>query len=576
VASVPGSPRSRQRQGRRTSRTREDPVVTTPPPAPERELGDVPIETGHYFELLRRNRLLIALVALGVTLAALVLAFALSDTYRSTARILLDSAADPLEPSDADSVARRLATAERIVMTPRILAAAAQAVEGETARTLEEKVEGVADADANIIDVTASDEVPVESARIANAVATAFIADQRRIARQDIEQTRAALRARLRALGTSDVAASQRDALAAQLGELELRAASVGRVFRLVERAEPPEESSTPSPLGVALLGLIAGTVIAVLVVFGRDYLKPQITDAHALGRLVGAPVVARLAPSAGDSRAPDATAVSVESETFRSLRGRSARLLDPNRQQHVVLVTGPLGGVTREAVSAGLARSLAENGQRTLLVATRPGPVWHASTDGARFSVLEDVGARGGESPAEYVASLAKRLAVLSSTSTGVAVLGDAHKLWDEEQGVGYETARAFVETLRGAGYTYVVVDAPPLLETNDSLILAEGADAVVAVAELDEISQATALDMGDALREMNTQILGLIVVDHRSRRLRLPQLLGGSEPVEASAVRVRPWWTDYVVLSELDTSRALADGRWAHPGTTSRQSSS
>jgi polysaccharide biosynthesis transport protein len=575
VASVPGSPRSRQRQGRRTSRTRETPVVPTPPPAPERELGDVPIETGHYVELLRRNRLLIALVALGVTLAALVLAVAMSDSYRSTARILLDSSADPLEPSDADSIARRLATAERIVMTPRILAAAAARVSGETARSLEEKVEGAADADANIIDVTASDGEPAESARIANAVATAFIADQRRLALADVRQTRTALRARLEALGSSSVAASQRDALAAQLGELELRAASVGRVFRLVERAEPPEESSTPSPLGVALLGLIAGIVIAVLVVFGRDYLKPQITDAHALGRLVGAPVVARLAPSAGDSRAPDAIAVSVEGEAFRSLRGRAARLLDPSRQQHVVLVTGPLGGLTREAVSAGLARALAENGERTLLVATRPAAVWRTSTDGARYAVLEDVGAGGRESPAEYVASLAKHLALIAGTSTGVAVLADAHKLWDDEQRVGYETARAFIETLRGAGYTHVVVDAPPLLETNDSLILAEGADAVVAVAELDGVSQATALDMGDALREMNTQVLGLIVVEHRTRRVQLPQLLGGREPVEASPARVRPWWTDNVVHSELDASRALADGRWARPGTSQQSSS-
>jgi capsular polysaccharide biosynthesis protein len=488
---------------------------------------------------------LIALIAIAVALAAFGLAFARSDAYESTARVLMDASADPVGPSDADSVARRLATAERIVMTPQVLALAAEDVPGESARSLQEKVEASADPDANIIDVTASDEDRGRVASIANAVATAFIQDQQRLARENVRRTRAALRSRLATLGSSRVEATQREALAARLGDLELRAATAGLVFRLVEQAEGPDETASLNPLGVALLALIAGIVVAVLVVVGRDHLNPQVTDAHELSQLTGSPVVARVSMRPGQRRTPEQAAVSMEDDAYRTLRGRVGRLLDSG-QQHIVLVTSPFSRDGKDAVSAALAHALAETGHRTLLVTTEPPaetPVAAGQT-GERPLVAEAASPGRGEPqvpPSRYVATIPVRI-VNTPVAEHLSILADGHSLWDPRHGLGYESVRAFSKALRGLGYRYVVVDAPSLLESNDSLILSEAADAVVVVGRLDSVTRPTAIDMRSALREMNKRVLGLIVVEPQSRGL--ADVIRGTERDTATPRKVSRWW--------------------------------
>ena len=528
-------------------------------------LADGPIETGHYVEILRRNRRLIALTAIGLAIAVYGLALLQPDTYRSTARIVMDSSADALGPSDADSVARRLATAERLVMTPRVLALAADRVPEESARSLEEKVEATAEPDANIIDVTASDDDEARAAAIANAVSTAFIQDQRRLTRGNLERTGATLRTRLERLGTSDKTAAQRDAIAAQLAQLELRAATAGLAFRLVERAERPDADTTPDPLGVALLGLIAGLVIAVLVVLGRDHLRPQITNARELSRLTGAPIVARLPGRINESRSPARAAMSMESDAFHALRGRVSRFLDPSAQR-VVLITSPDFTPGQEALSAGLARALAETGHGALLVSTQPPATTVVATDGAvvRPRIAHP-------DPSQYVATLAERTRD-TPVAKELSILVDGYSLWDNGRGLSYETVQAFAKAVRGTGHKYVVVDAPPLLETNDSLMLAEAADAIVVVAQLDSITRTTALEVRDVLGEMNPRALGLIVIDPKSRERRRP---AGSDPAEATGDSWQWWMTTPAVAGSLDGSRSGSDGD-APARETARQTSS
>jgi Mrp family chromosome partitioning ATPase len=493
----------------------------------------------------------------------------------------MDSSADPLGPSDSDSVARRLATAERLVMTPRILTRAARSVPGESARSLEEKARATADPDANIIDVTASDEEQDRVASIANAVATAFILDERLLTRENVEQTRATLLSRLEGLGDSAGTASQRDALAAQLGELELRAATADLRFRLVERAEPPDGKASASPLGVALLALIAGLVIAVLVVLGRDYVKPLVTDAHELSRLIGAPVVGRVSARLGDWRAaPDRTAVSMESDAFRTLRGRVGRLLDPSTQ-HVVLVTSPSFTQGKDAVSAALARALAETGHQTLLVSTVSTGATPIAADGAGANDRADVADAGTAEtdgsrvpPSQYVATLPERT-VGAPVAKELSILVDGYLLWDHAYGLGYDTVRALSKALRRTGYKYVVIDAPPLLETNDSLILAEAADEVVVVTQLHSVTRTIALDMRDTLDEMSTRVLGLFVIEPKPRGH--GQRPAGSERADATTGASWPWWTTISGVSDArDGSGPLSHGRSASAPSTARQSSS
>jgi capsular polysaccharide biosynthesis protein len=488
---------------------------------------DEPIEAGHYLVILRRNRRLIALITLGTALVALAAALLLPAVYRTTARIVLNSAADPTAPTDAASVARQLATAQRLVMTPSTLSLAAEGLPGESARSLQEKVEATADPDANIIDVTATDGEQDRVAGIANAVANAFIDEQRRITRDNVETTRAILRSRLESLGTSPETVLQRSAVAEQLAELELRDATAGLVFRLAERAERPDSSTTPAPLGVAVLGLVAGALIALLFVLGRDQLKPQVTDARELSRLIGLPVIARIsAPDLDGSEEPEG--VGLETETFRTLRGRIERMLDPSHK-HVILVTSAIPMTGKDAVSAGLARTLAGTGRPTLLVRADTASTDLPSEDdvpGASFDVRRDGRSLRPVSPSDYVATLVDRAAETPVSST-LSILADGRCLWDPVQGLEHETVRSLTRALRTSEYTYVVVDAPAILESNDTLMLAEAADSVVVVARLADVTRPVVADARDVLREATSRPLGLLAVEAQPQGRNLAALL-------------------------------------------------
>jgi succinoglycan biosynthesis transport protein ExoP len=495
-----------------------------------------PIDVRRYVEVLRRNRRLIAGIVVGVTLVAFGVSLLLPASYSATARILIDNSADPSAPTDAASVVRQLATAQRLVMTPRILARAAERVPGESENSLEKKVVAKADTDANIVNVSASDRDRDGAAAIANAVATAFIDDQRNVASNDLKRARKVILARLASLGSSPNDDAQRNALAARLSDLELRAATADDRFRLAEPAERPDQQASPHPLRTALLALIASIGIAVLVAFGRDQLRPQITGPRELSRATDLPILAWIPDSHLATRDREARTRILEDEAYRALRGRVILQLPPS-PQHVILVTSGAYGQGKSAVSAGLARALAETNHATLLVSAdlaRP-----AIDD--RFDVAQEPGFADillganfrshGRPPVrrdprtgrfESHASIAERIRAASRPVAGhghaeLAILASGTQPSDPARVLTNDAVGTFGNALRQLDFAYVVIDAPPLLATNDSLILGSVTDQIVVVAHLDGLTRPTALDVREVLDEIARPVLGLVVIGAR-----------------------------------------------------------
>ena len=97
---------------------------------------DQPVETGRYVDALRRSKLLIALIVLPLTAAVLLVSLLLAETYRASAKIVLESASDPLQTRDVESAERRLATIDALLTTRETLRRAARRIPGETTATL--------------------------------------------------------------------------------------------------------------------------------------------------------------------------------------------------------------------------------------------------------------------------------------------------------------------------------------------------------------------------------------------------------------------------------------------------------
>ena len=69
-------------------------------------------------------------------------------------------------------------------------------------------------------------------------------------------------------------------------------------------------------------------------------------------------------------------------------------------------------------------------------------------------------------------------------------------------------------MDMIRRLGYTYVIVDATPLLGIADARLLARAADKVLVVGRLERISVPAAMDLRDELGRLGTPILGMVVI--------------------------------------------------------------
>ena len=119
------------------------------------------IEVRRYLDALSRSRWMIAAIVLLVTGVVVVVSLALPNKYTATARLVFEDATTALAPSDEASTQRQLATTERLLTSKQVLDNAAKQVPGASSGDdLAGKVTSSVEQDANIINVSATDEDP--------------------------------------------------------------------------------------------------------------------------------------------------------------------------------------------------------------------------------------------------------------------------------------------------------------------------------------------------------------------------------------------------------------------------------
>lgn len=476
---------------------------------------DQPIETGRYLDALARSKLLIALIVLPLTGVALIASLALPKTYRATSKVVLESAADPLQTRDVASIERRLATIDALLTTRETRRRAARRLRRETARSLADKVSSSVDPAANIINVVATDDTATGAARIANAVATTFLAEQRRAEQQRLERARATLRRVLRPLESrrGEQAATERAAIRERLTDLNVGAATTGSELSLAEAAQPPPDPYSPRPVRNAVFAFFAAAFIATLVVLARAQLKPRVSGSRELSRLLDLPVLTEVPfVRRGLGHRPQ-TVSPVEYEAYQTLQASIRRQL-PATEQRIVLVTSALHGEGKTEVTAALGLVLSQAGQRTWLVsADMRWPKLHELFDVDQEPGLAEVlaGARNGGISGIFELSAAR-------TGSGrLHVLASGRTPRDPAQLLASDALDSFFDEIRQSEYDYVLLDGPPLLGLVDSQVLAQRADGVLIVCRPDQLTPETALAMRELLERLGVEALGLAIVGAR-----------------------------------------------------------
>ena len=487
--------------------------------------GEERVDVRRYLFALRRSRWLIAAIVLGLTGLVLGISLALPSKYQAEATIVQEDIASPLGTASAETAQRELLTTAALLGTNRVLAAAARTTPGETALSLDDKVESSVDEQANIIEVAATDEEPRRAAAIASAVARAFLSERQELERRRIESARQSLLQEVERLRGTPNADAEIGAIRERVSELGVQLAGAGSDLQLAQDAEVPASPSAPRPLRNSLLALFAGIFLGVLVALGRDQLVPRVGDSRDLSRLTDVPVMIEVPYVRGRIGRKASLLTAAENEAYQSLRAAVEVALPPS-EQRVILVSSAVHAEGKTTVTARLGRALAEAGHSTLLISAdlrRPElhthfgvrveagfcdvlSVFHQDPSAFDVSMLEAIVApvplqgRGRRQPG--------RLDLLTS---GTKVSAPARLL-------SHETMRRFVDMLPDLDYSYVLFDGPPLLGIADSQVTAQEVHELLLVARLDRLTLENVSDLRDALARTGRRALGLVVIGGRS----------------------------------------------------------
>jgi tyrosine-protein kinase len=484
---------------------------------------DEPLEAGRYGDALRRSWGLVALIVIPLTLIVFFVSLSLPKTYRATSQLAFNTTADPLANTDAASVQRRLATIQVLATSRNLLARAARRLPGETADTLKDKVRSTVDQNANIINITATDNTAPGAARIANTVASVFLAKQRTDTLQRRDRERTLLLQRIQQLRGTRGAKIQIQFLRTQLAQLIASAASAQPELELAESAETPSHPASPHPFRNAIFGFFAAVFLAALAVLVRAQLVPRLSGSRELSRVLDLPVLAEVPHTRrrGLERRPK-TLSGAEYESYQTLHAALRTQLPPTQQQ-IVLVTSALHGEGKTEVTAGLGLALSQAGLRTWLVsADMRWPRLHELFDVAQEPGFAEVltGARAfedGTAPEVVTGDPALRHAADRGRG-GLHVLASGQKPRDPAKLLASDALDGFFDQIKRSDYDYVLLDGPPLVGLVDSQVLAQRVDGVLLVCRTSRLTPENAADLRDLLRRLQVRPLGIVVVGTRA----------------------------------------------------------
>jgi capsular polysaccharide biosynthesis protein/MinD-like ATPase involved in chromosome partitioning or flagellar assembly len=485
---------------------------------PREPSTEQPVDVGRYANALARNRVLIALIVIGLSAVVLTLSLALPKTYKATARILLDESPGITESSS--DVERRLATIQALLTTRGVLTRAAGTLEGESADTLEDKVRSSVDAKANIVNVQATDSSGAGAAEIANAVAAAFLRKQGSVERRRLARTIAVLNEQITGLrGPRTEIEPIRARLNEQLSDLRVNQANAGSDLQLADAARPSGSPDSPRPVRNTIFAFFAGLFLAVLVAVARERIAPRVSGPRQLSELSGLPVLTNIRQAHRSRFGGDGGALA-KRDAYQTLSAIIGLQLGPGRP-HTLLVTSALEDEGTTEVTAGLGRALALAGEKTLVVrADMRRLVANELAGEAEPGLAEILSAPGRERREAAAEMLADPT---SSVSAGdgagsLAVLGTGHTPSNPARLLSGDALDVFFKELERSDYTYVLIEGPPLLGLADCRYWAQRVEGTLVVSRLDRLEPNDVIELRELLERLDAHALGHVIVNGRA----------------------------------------------------------
>ena len=280
-----------------------------------------------------------------------------------------------------------------------------------------------------------------------------------------------------------------------------------GSNIRIIDEAEVPRYPVLPNTRRDLMMALLMGCALAVVLAFGFEYMDSRIRTPEEIKAHLGIPYLGLVPAVSSKDMEGETPLLTAEvppgfSESMRAIRTSVVfSSADEGARSIVITSTGPGEGKT--VVSSNLAISLAQAGQRTILIdADMRRPRVHEV-----FSMAQEPGLSNVLVGTSTVDS------ILTTTPTAnLFVLGAGHLPPNPAELLGSKKYRDLIESLRQR-FDWVIVDAPPVMAVTDAAVVANGATGVVFVVGSEMTSRRNAAAAIDRLHAAKARFIGGIL---------------------------------------------------------------
>ena len=337
-------------------------------------------------------------------------------------------------------------------------------------------------------------------------------------------------------------------AMLERVQEAELASALKANNVRIVDSAETPEYPYKPSAVRNALMGLFLGGVFAIGFVLIGEKANRKLKEPGDLQHYVGVPELgvipsAKFSNGSKKMRLPRKLAVrigtnnsdlaadenfelvtlqrklSLAAESFRATLTSFLFSGKGHGAPSVIVVTSPDPSEGKTTIVSNLAISMAETGQRVLLVdgdTRRPRlhAIFGVGNGPGLTALLKEKGRDANELAAWVVESLVRRTQLdnLDLLTAGEQVAGPVNLFQAKHLSSTFGLLRTIYDT--------ILIDTPPMMHIPDARLLGKLADGVVLVFRAGSTTRDSALAAKLRLYEDGVNLIGAVMNDWDPRK--------------------------------------------------------
>jgi capsular exopolysaccharide synthesis family protein len=293
------------------------------------------------------------------------------------------------------------------------------------------------------------------------------------------------------------------EAILQKIKETDVASSLWNNNVSIVERALVPAAPFRPEPTRNLALAFVGGFAFGCGLVFLRSYLDNTIREQEEIESYLHTDCLA-IIPKHGEVSDGAVT------ESYRSLR--TSLLFSREREKgNVVLITSAIPQEGKSTTALNVAKALAGSGESTLLI----------DFDLRRGNLHKRLKINPRPGLADYTVRDLPLLQsiVQKSRLSNLFAIAPGRLPTNPPAFIGSPAVKRLLEEAR-ARYTWVLLDAPPLVGVTDPLLLAKLVDMVLMVVRYNVVDRKLARRCVNLLRKSNTRLIGAVLnaVDSRN----------------------------------------------------------